>query len=114
MFKQQLRTLADRSSARYIVYSSWWKYLTSSHPHLVRLFTAALQDLKQLPDTTLQFRTLLISKVAKTSADNYRTITIMSNLFKLLRKILLAKVRPVLLENRLISENQGVFGDNII
>ena len=38
----------------------------------------------------------------------------MSNLLKLSSKIVLAKVRPVLLQKRLISENQGAFGDNTI
>ena len=38
----------------------------------------------------------------------------MSNFLKLLSKIVLAKVKPMLMEKRLISENQGVFGDNTI
>ena len=38
----------------------------------------------------------------------------MSNLLKLSSKIVLAKVKPVLLQKRLINENQGAFGDNTI
>ena len=38
----------------------------------------------------------------------------MSNLPKLLSKIVLTKVKPILLEKRLINENQGAFGNNTI
>ena len=38
----------------------------------------------------------------------------MSNVLKLLSKIVLAKVKPALVENRVISENQGAFGDNTV
>ena len=38
----------------------------------------------------------------------------MSNVLKLLSKIVLGKVEPTLAESRVISENQGAFGDNIV
>ena len=38
----------------------------------------------------------------------------MSNVLKLLSKIVLGKVKPALVESRVISENQGAFGDNTV
>ena len=38
----------------------------------------------------------------------------MSNLLKLLNNIVVTKVKLVLLETRLASENQSAFGDNTI
>ena len=38
----------------------------------------------------------------------------MSNVLKLLSKIVLAKVKPALVESRVISENRGAFGDNTV
>ena len=73
-----------------------------------------LRDPEQLPESVLQLRTLLIPKVSELSVGDYRPITIMSNLPKLLSKIVLVKAKHILLENCLISENQGAFGDNTI
>ena len=38
----------------------------------------------------------------------------MSNVLKLLSKIVLDKIKPALVESRLISENQGALGDNTV
>ena len=96
------------------VYNFWLKYLPSSHLHLERLYLAVLRDPEQLPECTLQLRTLLIPKVAQLKMGEYRLITIMSSVLNLLSKIVLGKVKPALVESRVISENKGAFGDNII
>ena len=54
------------------------------------------------------------SEAGPTQNREYRPITIMSNVFKLLSRIVLSKVKPALMESRVISENQGAFGDNTV
>ena len=85
------------------VYNFWLKYLPASHLHLARLYSAVFRNPEQLSECTLQLRTLLIPKVAQPKAGEYRPITIMSNVLKLLSKIVLAKIKPVLVESRVIS-----------
>ena len=94
------------------VYNFWLKYLPAPHLHLARLYSTVLRNPDQLSECTLQLRTLLIPKVAQPKAGEYRPITIMSNVLKLLSKIALGKAKPALVERRVISENQGAFGDN--
>ena len=94
------------TSDRDIVYNFWLKYLTSSHPHLTRLFIAMFRNPKQRPDTTLQFRIFLIPKVAEPCISNCQPGTTMSNLLKLLSKIVLAKIRPILLKKGLLARTK--------
>ena len=96
------------------VYNFWLKYLPASHLHLAQLYSAVLRNPEQLSECTLQLRTLLVPKVAQPKAGEYWPITIMSNVLKLLSKIVLGKVEPALAESHVISENQGAFGDNIV
>ena len=96
------------------IYNFWLKYLPASHLYLARLYSAVLRNPEQPSEHTLQLRTLLIPKVAQPKAGEYRPITIMSNVLKLLSKIVLAKVKPALVESRVISENQGALGDNTV
>ena len=96
------------------VYNFWLKYLPTSHLHLARLYSAVLRNPEQLSECTLQLRTPLIPKVAQPKAGECRPIMIISNIFKLLSKIVLGKVKPALVESRVISENQGAFGDNTV
>ena len=102
------------ASGRDTIYNFWLEYLASLHLPLARQFTVVLRDPEQLAESVLQLRTLLIPKVSELSVGDYRPITIMSNLPKLLSKIVLVKAKHILLENCLISENQGAFGDNTI
>ena len=96
------------------VYNFWLKYLSASHLHLAWLYSAVIRNSEQLSECTLQLRTLLIPKVVQPKAEEYRPITIMSNVLKLLSKIVLGKVKPALVENRVIGKNQGLFDDNIV
>ena len=96
------------------VYNFWLKYLSASYLHLARLYSVVLRNPEQLSECTLQLRTLLIPKVAQPKAGEYRPITIMSNAFKLLSKIVLGKVKPALVESRVINENPRAFGDNTV
>ena len=96
------------------VYNFWLKCLPFSLIHLARLYSAVLMNPEQLSECTPQLRTLLIPKVAQPKAGEYRPIIIISNVIKLLSKIVLGKVKPVLVERRVISENQGAFGDNTV
>ena len=56
----------------------------------------------------------MIPKVPQSKTGEYRPITIMSNVLKLLSKIFLGKVKPALVESRVIIENQGAFSDNTV
>ena len=91
------------------IYNFWLKYLPASHLHLARLYSTVLRNPEQLLECTL-----LIPKVVQPKAGEYRPITIKSNMLKLLSKIVLSKVKSALVESRVISENQGAFGDNTV
>ena len=78
------------------------------------LFIEVLRKPDILEDIFLQLETQWISKVVESNTNNRRLISTMSNTPKLFSKIVLTKDNPALLEKRLVSENQDVFGNNII
>ena len=49
-----------------------------------------------------------------TKTGEYRSITTMSNIFGLLSKIVLGKIKPALVETRIISENQVAFVEDTV
>ena len=65
------------------VYGFWLKYISSCHEALSRLMTEALVNPDTIDESVTSFRTLLIAKTKQPGPGNFRPISIMNNVMKL-------------------------------
>ena len=84
----------------------WLKRVTCSSLHLVQLYLAIFIDPEQPLKCTLQLRTLLILEAAQPKTSKYRPIATMSNVFKVLNKIVLRKIKLELTESCVITRTK--------
>ena len=96
------------------VYGFWLKYISSCHEPLSRLITEALVNPDTIDESVTSLRTLLIAKTKQPGPGDFRPISIMNNVMKLVSKVILQTIKSILLDARLISEVQGAFGVNSI
>lgn len=94
----------------------WLKKLTSLHEALAAAFNDLLKNPERLPKWLTQGRTILIPKKSGTcQAKDYRPITCLSVIYKLLTAILSNEIYEHLIQNNLLPEQQkgcikGSFG----
>lgn len=70
----------------------WWKKLTTSHKHLARLFNTAIAE-GTFPAWMCEGRTTLIYKKGDPKdPKNYRPITCLNTIYKILTSVLLARI----------------------
>lgn len=86
----------------------WWKHLTSSHKTLSRLLQGTLED----PTTTPDFFTLGVTHLLPKDGDlqdpkNYRPITCLSAVYKILTSVLTRYISQYLRNNNLMAREQN-------
>lgn len=91
-----------------MIHNFWFKKFTSTHKHLAKAFTAALEDPINTPDFMTTGLTFLLPKTEKCSEDpaKYRPITCLPTMYKILTSIIATKVYEHLNNNNLLSEEQ--------
>jgi inhibitor of KinA sporulation pathway (predicted exonuclease) len=79
---------------------------------LVDLFTA-ISDFEQIPS---DWQTGIFKSIHKSGSlfelDNYRGITLSSNVYKVFSKVIEEKIVSYLEDNNILGESQGAFGKN--
>ena len=78
----------------------WWKRLSVVHEHLAREFNRFIRDPDSIPDWIAEGRTVLIYKKGdSTKPENYRPITCLNTVYKVLTSILhsriLQRIEPI-------------------
>ena len=96
------------------IYNFYFKYLTSCYEPLSRLMSDAFANPELIGRSVTSLRTLLIPKTEAPGPGDYRPISIMNNIMKLVSKIILMITKPILLQQNSVSEVQGAFGTNTI
>lgn len=94
------------------VHGFWIKKLTSLHPHLVRLYQSSLDE--GCPAWMTTGRTVLLQKdkTKGTVAENYRPITCLPTMWKLLSGILATEIQCHLTTSKLLPlEQKGCAND---
>lgn len=85
----------------------WWKYFTSVHVHLKIHFNDIFRNPSKMPVFLNQGITYLKPKNNDLSQPkNYRPITCLNTMFKLMTNIVLLKVNKFITENNIMCENQ--------
>nr|XP_037873333.1 uncharacterized protein LOC119629884 [Bombyx mori] len=89
------------------LHSYWIKWIRSSHERLAAQFQQAL-EMGSLPDFMTSGITYLIYKSGNTSdPKNYRPITCLPTIYKLLTSILRIKIQNHIFNNNILSPNQN-------
>ncbi|XP_039276066.1 uncharacterized protein LOC111055986 [Nilaparvata lugens] len=90
------------------IHNVWWKYLPSTHPVLANLFQEAIQQPDVLKDSFSMGITYMLPK-KKDSLDpkDYRPITCLPTIYKLLTSVLTANIHEHLANNELLAPEQN-------
>ena len=85
----------------------WLKHLTSIHPNLVNAYNDMMNENMSIPAWLTKGKTYLIPKNEKTeTAQNYRPITCLNNIYKVLTKIMSERLHSHLINNDLFPYEQ--------
>ncbi|KAI5718661.1 hypothetical protein M8J77_024813 [Diaphorina citri] len=89
------------------IHNYWWKYFTSVHTHLAYHINDVIQYPEKMPTFLNQGITYLKPKTNDTqNPKNYRPITCLNTLFKIMTCIITEKVEMFVTENNIMAENQ--------
>jgi hypothetical protein len=89
------------------IHNFWWKHLPSSHSVLAKQLSYIITNQKQLPLFLMKGITYLIPKNEKIDdPKNYRPITCLSTLYKLITAVLSNLIYSHITENNILSEEQ--------
>jgi hypothetical protein len=90
-----------------MIQNYWWKYLTAIHPHLTLHINHLMENPESMPKFLLQGITYLKYKTEKTDdPKNYRPITCLPTLYKIISSIISNKVDKYLTQNKIMTEEQ--------
>lgn len=90
------------------IHNFWWKYLTCTHEILANQFQNILQGTSLLPDICTLGMTYMLPKGGNMSCpQNYRPITCLPTVYKVLTSIIATKLDEHLKENELLLTEQG-------
>ncbi|MEG0362112.1 MAG: reverse transcriptase family protein [Longicatena sp.] len=89
------------------IYYFWIKNLTSIHKTLIENIKNAISDPNLLPDSLLQGKTILIPKTESPKIDEFRPITLMSSIYKIITKLIDINLKKHLYHIKFFSINQG-------
>ena len=85
----------------------WWSVFSSTHESLREIFNYLLQNPNNIPDWFLTGRTTLVPKTIDTSNPaNYRPITCLPIMYKILSSIISQKMTEHLKRNKLVPNEQ--------
>lgn len=85
----------------------WWKYLDSLHPLIAVLVDKTIRNPQLLPEYLTQGITYLKPKSENTAdPKNYRPITCLNTLYKLITSIITSLIDVFLTKNNIITEEQ--------
>lgn len=86
----------------------WWKNFTSTHNSLAGLFQQSLDDPSMIPEYLTLGGTYLVLKGGEsTNPENYRPITCLSSIYKLLTAVLTGKISEHLKRSNMMAREQG-------
>ncbi|KAL1447199.1 hypothetical protein WDU94_005635 [Cyamophila willieti] len=89
------------------IHNYWWKYFTSVHPHLGHHINNVIEHPEQMPAFLNQGITYLQPKCEEIqNAKNYRPITCLNTLFKIITCIITDRVEEFITNNQIMTENQ--------
>jgi hypothetical protein len=106
-----IRTIKDlpdwKAAGPCKIFNFFIKNLTETHPSIVKVLTLLIQQPEKCPDWFFTGNTFLVPKkpVTKTVSD-FRPITCMSNLYKLLTKVLTEELTNYVEATNILSINQ--------
>lgn len=85
----------------------WWKKMEAVHEHLGKAYNEMIKDEQVTPAWLAKGKTYLIPKSDETDkAKNYRPITCLNNMYKILTKIISERLYAHLFENNLYPDEQ--------
>ena len=89
------------------IHNFWYKRFTSMHSQLAKNITMVIQNPEEMPDFLTHGVTTLIPKGSETNnPSNYRPITCLPTMYKLITSILTDKIYQHLESNKLLDEEQ--------
>ena len=88
------------------IYNFFIKYLSSLHSNIYEIIIKIIENPKLMNIEFLTSRTLLMPKCKNPEPGEFRPISCLSNLYKLITKIITEKISTKLRENNFISINQ--------
>ncbi|XP_044751651.1 uncharacterized protein LOC123311647 [Coccinella septempunctata] len=90
------------------VQNYWWKYFTSTHRHLAKLFQEALHNPNIIPRFFTLGKTVMIPKgKSTTDPKNYRPITCLPTVYKILTGVLTRQLWKHINKNKILAPEQG-------
>lgn len=101
------KTINWKSPGIDCIQNFWWKQLTQTHSYLAIHFNKMITKSEHIPEWLARGRTVLIPKTANTEdPKNYRPITCLNTMYKILTGVLSEKITEYLDENHLIPKEQ--------
>jgi hypothetical protein len=89
------------------IHNYWWKHLTSLHPFLATLIQNVISEPSLMPTFLLKGITYLKAKSKETQdPKNYRPITCLCSLYKLITSVLAGGINTHITENNILAEEQ--------
>ncbi|XP_044762032.1 uncharacterized protein LOC123319228 [Coccinella septempunctata] len=90
------------------VHNYWWKHLTSTHAALARLLQCALRNPSSVPEYFTQGITYMVPKKGDLSQpNNYRPITCLPSIYKILTSTISCKINQYLKKNNIMAWEQN-------
>jgi hypothetical protein len=89
------------------IHNYWWKNFKSVHQPLVNQLNKIIENNEELPEFLMKGKTYLIYKKGdKNKPENYRPITCLSTLYKIITALVSNKINNHIIENDILAEEQ--------
>ena len=89
------------------IHNYWWKRLTSTHIYIVNFFNNLLSNPEIAPEFITQGNTYLLFKAGdKSQPQNYRPITCLPTIYKLLTSVIARRISTHLHNNDILTKEQ--------
>jgi hypothetical protein len=100
-------TLNWKAPRRDQIVNFWHKHLTATHRHILELFNKLIEE-DQIPEWLTAGVTFLIQKTEKTdNAKNYRPVTCLRTIYKLLTSIMSRRTQKYIEDENLMPKEQN-------
>jgi hypothetical protein len=89
------------------IHNYWWKNFKSVHQQLAFQLNTIIENKQELPEFLMKGKTYMIFKKGnKQKPENYRPITCLSTLYKIITAILSNKIYQHIIKNNILAEEQ--------